>query len=943
MNVRLSIIATTIFLLGATTQALGAINDWTAIGPSGGTVNKIVFNKATPSTVYAVATGGFYRSQDGGVSWQLIKSDFYNAPQDLAIDPSDAARIYVVTPSYPYLYVSTDGGASLSAVTSLPTGVTTAWQVAVSQNGATLYLAAGGRVFYSADRATTWQERTAVSTYSAALLFKLSIDPTDANTLYASARTSLTDAGIFVTHDGAMSWQLLTSGSQLTSLPTDFAINAANSSQIWSARYDGVWASGDKGVTWANVFATPSSAIAIDPSNPMILYAGTYPGGIFRTADAGMTWTDITGNNTAGQLITIAVNPAQGAHVLAGGLNGVSGTTTSGTQWSVQTAGLNSTFMLGLSADPGADRIYMNVQSGGVYYSAAGAATTVPVNNVGSGGLLQLSGQTTLLVTGMLAQPGRLSASLSNGLARSVDDGATWSLVQVTPLGTSDQVFSFASWPGNPQTILAATATTIYRSADGGDLWAPATSGLPANAVVGKFAAGTSDPTTVYASIYTVSTPGPGPTTGFGVYKSTDAGLSWAPANTGIASSLISALAVDPTNAMIVYTATDSALLRSTDGGMTWKPLTWDPVACGGYPSVVAIDPKHPGILIASSSTSVARSVDGGTSWQYLRAAGALPFWSPYDLMSDPNRPENILVATTTSGVQQFTIAPDLSLTVAAPSGPVAVGAVATSVYTVSNLGPFDATGVRVSLQLPSTAQSISAVASGGTCTVAANVATCVFGIARAGASNAITLDATSPSAGPFPLTASVLGDQPDPKPANNTLTTTESIAYLADLSVTATGNASAQVGGAVSYIVVVKNAGPNTATATQLKYQLAPGLTPGTVTSAGATCTSASGLVTCNVGDLAASNSVTVTINATAAAAGTQTSTAAVTSTAKDLITTNNSATSTTSVTAPPLPPPVAPASKGGGGSFSINHLLMLALLLIMQNRARWVRKPRY
>src|SRR5258707_13574076 len=157
MNARLSIIATTIFLLGATTQALGAINDWTAIGPSGGTVNKIVFNKSTPSTVYAVATGGFYRSQDGGVSWQLIKSDFYNAPQDLAIDPSDAARIYVVTPNYPYLYVSTDGGASLSAVTSLPTGIRSAWQVAVSQNGATLYLAAGGRGFYIADRAATWQ------------------------------------------------------------------------------------------------------------------------------------------------------------------------------------------------------------------------------------------------------------------------------------------------------------------------------------------------------------------------------------------------------------------------------------------------------------------------------------------------------------------------------------------------------------------------------------------------------------------------------------------------------------------------------------------------------------------------------------------------------------------------------------------------------------------
>ena len=114
MDVRLLIMTTALFF-GATTEVSGAINDWTAIGPSGGAVNKIVFNKSTSSTVFAIATGGFYRSQDGGVSWQLIKSDFMNAPQDLAIDPSDATRIYVVAPNYPCLYMSTDGGASMSA------------------------------------------------------------------------------------------------------------------------------------------------------------------------------------------------------------------------------------------------------------------------------------------------------------------------------------------------------------------------------------------------------------------------------------------------------------------------------------------------------------------------------------------------------------------------------------------------------------------------------------------------------------------------------------------------------------------------------------------------------------------------------------------------------------------------------------------------------------
>jgi hypothetical protein len=51
-------------------------NSWTALGPSGGQVQKIVYNTTTPSIVYSISIGGFARSQDGGVTWQITSTDF---------------------------------------------------------------------------------------------------------------------------------------------------------------------------------------------------------------------------------------------------------------------------------------------------------------------------------------------------------------------------------------------------------------------------------------------------------------------------------------------------------------------------------------------------------------------------------------------------------------------------------------------------------------------------------------------------------------------------------------------------------------------------------------------------------------------------------------------------------------------------------------------------
>jgi uncharacterized repeat protein (TIGR01451 family) len=922
-------------LLCASIDVGAGVNTFSAIGPTGGEINKIVFS-ATPKTVFAIATGGFFRSQDGGVSWQLIKSDFYSAPSDLSLDPSDPNRVYATDTASPALYVSTDGGSTMSASVTLPTVVTRIHKMGVSHDGSTLYVTMDAQVFGSVDRGQTWQRLSPISADASAVVWKLVVDPTDAKTVYVAARISTTNDAILATHDGGVTWQLLISVSASTSGLLDLTINPVNPMQLWSARGDGAWVSNDRGVNWTQVYGSFVSAIAIDPSNPVVLYLGEPYGQVLRTADAGATWADVSGNISAGKVLAVAVNPAQDSQILVGGFSGLAGSNTSGNTWSMQQSGLISSTIGGFSADPTLDRIYINVPSGGIYFTANGALSTTPVNNAG---LLQLTrANNPFYISSMLARSGGLFASQYTGLGRSFDGGNTWSQVVVPPT-QSYQLFAMVSPPGAPQTVLAASVSALYRSTDGGDLWTPITAGVPPNSVVSQLFAAASDPTIAYAFLYLPGAVGMAPTI-LGAYRSADGGLSWAAANPNPASGPSNLLlAVDPTDANILYGSTNTALLKSTDGGVTWTPLGWDFTTYHESVNALAIDPAHPNILVASTVARIARSVDGGASWETLRPQNTFPLWSSFSLIVDPKRPENLLVGTLGYGVQQLTVAPDLALAVVAPADPVAVGVPTTHTFTVSNKGPFDATGVHVSLQLPATAKSVSATASGGSCTIASAVATCTFGVLRANASAAITLNATAPAAGSFRVVGTVAGDQPDADASNNTVTSAATAAMVADVSVSAAGTTTAHVGDALSYTLTVHNAGPDVASATQLTYRLAAGLTPGSVSSAGAVCTTNGSVITCNLNDLAVAASVAITVNATAAAAGTQSSPATVTTSATDQVSANNTSTTSSTVsTAPPSvdPPPTVATGKSGGGSLSPWDVPGLLLLLVLQVMAR-------
>jgi hypothetical protein len=122
------------------------------------------------------------------------------------------------------------------------------------------------------------------------------------------------------------------------------------------------------------------------------------------------------------------------------------------------------------------------------------------------------------------------------------------------------------------RTLYAATSSGLFRSTDAGETWAAADAGLPTNYFVSARAIDPSTPGTLYA--------GTSVGIGGGIFRSTDAGATWHA--TGRTTAVGEALIIDPIMSSTLYALaylphcelSDDCYLtviRSTDGGSTWR------------------------------------------------------------------------------------------------------------------------------------------------------------------------------------------------------------------------------------------------------------------------------------------------------------------------------------------------------------------------------------
>jgi photosystem II stability/assembly factor-like uncharacterized protein len=754
--------------LGSTGPASAGTNAFTSIGPDGGSVRRVLLHPTMPSIAFALTSGGFYRSTDAGLNWQIVRTNAQFPPEDLAVDPRDPNRVLLAVVGQSPL-VSTDAGATFASVGNFPP-VPGLRHVEFSADGTVAYGAIGIRVVRSTDGGRHWSERTPVPSVSASELQFLRVDPLDPAVVYVFDL----NAGGFRSTNGGGSWQPLA----LPANSNDMAITSTTPQRIWVASFNtGLHLSTDGGASFPSVFPGPPGSfaavttIAIDPQNQSVVYVSLNQAGVFRTAD-GNGWANVTAGTRIGLINSISVNPLDATQLMLGGATGVTvGTPNTmgiGGTWEGRNHGIFAASGGDMSFASGSGRIYVSTFDVGVHFLADGAAMA-PIDNEALQLTQSSSGRST--TSGLLAQSrgtDRLFVGIGEGYARSDDGGGTW---QPGTTGTglyTDAVAHFADSPGNPDLILATVQSGLRRSIDGGDTWTSANTGLPAQAHATAVVFSSAAPNTAYAGIESFD--GVNCCTQHGVYKSTDGGASWSPANTGFAAAEIRAIAVDPTDAQIVYAAAGaSGLLKSSNAGAAWSRLDWPNAP--GLTLSVAIDPELPSIVYVAGLNTLARSVDGGATWQALTSTVTRDGLPVNALLADPRRGATLLASTHSNGFAEITIAPNLVLeTGGSFVNPVAPGAQETYRYRLRNAGPFHATGARAVVTLPADATGISATTTNGACVVQGTTVTCTAPTLVATAMADIEVRSTHPAVGTIEVLASASGDQPDPEAANNAM-----------------------------------------------------------------------------------------------------------------------------------------------------------------------------
>ncbi|HWP84466.1 MAG TPA: transcriptional regulator, partial [Terriglobia bacterium] len=202
-----------------------------------------------------------------------------------------------------------------------------------------MYLGTGtGQLYLSEDGGGSWRRLEALQAPTDWVVDNLVVDPAQPEVVYAAMYSLGTGGGgIFKTSDGGITWTLLEGmrGQSVRAL----ALAPSNPQILVAGTLEGVFRSRDAGRSWQRISPAGHAeihsveSVAIDPANPEIVYAGTWhlP---WKTTDGGAHWTSIkTGMIDDSDVFSIVIDPTRPSRIYATACTGIYRSDNGGKQW----------------------------------------------------------------------------------------------------------------------------------------------------------------------------------------------------------------------------------------------------------------------------------------------------------------------------------------------------------------------------------------------------------------------------------------------------------------------------------------------------------------------------------------------------------------------------------------------------------------------------------